>query len=180
MWTSSIGNYGALPLPHSWTSDIDDVLDVELNRKLPEKDNIRVEVALRNALALFERRGPDVAEILSQPRVCQEIGSRKIDGEMLRPGWSLDLTLNDPRSGKPWDPSRPEVQSRVKELVRSTQSYFIIGSPPCTPFSPLQEISRAKRDPRVMEDELNRGKAHINFCLQIYKIQLAGKKHFIP
>ena len=30
-----------------------------------------------------------------------------------------------------------------------------------------------------MKDELDRGKAHINFCLQIYKMQLAGKKHFI-
>ena len=66
--------------------NIDDVPDDELNRKLPERDNIRVEVTPRNALALFERRGPDVAEILSQPRVCQEIGSRKINGDVLRPG----------------------------------------------------------------------------------------------
>ena len=48
--------------------DIDDVSHYELNGKLPEKDKIRVEVTLRNALALFERRGPDVAEIFSQPR----------------------------------------------------------------------------------------------------------------
>ena len=75
--------------------------DDELNRKLPDKDDIRVEVTLRNAVALFERRCPDVAEISSQPRVCQEIGSRKIDGETLKPGWRLDLTMSDPRSGKP-------------------------------------------------------------------------------
>ena len=87
--------------------------------------------------------------------------------------------MNAPRSGKPWDLSRPEVQNRFKQLVRSTQPYFIIRSPPCTPFSPLQKISRAKRDFRVMEDELNRGKAHINFCLQIYKMQLAGERHFV-
>ena len=46
--------------------DIDDVPDDELNRELAEKDNIRVEVTLRNALALFERKGTDVAEIFSQ------------------------------------------------------------------------------------------------------------------
>ena len=69
--------------------DIDDVPDEELNRKLPEKDNIRVEVTLRSALTLYERKGPDVAEIFSQPRVCQEICSRKINGEALKPGWSL-------------------------------------------------------------------------------------------
>ena len=50
--------------------DIDDVSDDELNCKLPEKDNIRVEVTLRNTFALFERRGPVVAEIFSQPRFC--------------------------------------------------------------------------------------------------------------
>ena len=36
--------------------DIDDVPVDEPNRKLPEKDSIRVEVTLRNALALFEKR----------------------------------------------------------------------------------------------------------------------------
>ena len=30
-----------------------------------------------------------------------------------------------------------------------------------------------------MEDELNRGKAQINSCSQIYKMQLASKRHFI-
>ena len=87
--------------------------------------------------------------------------------------------MNDLRTGKPWDLSRPEVQNQARQLVRSTQPYFIIGSPPCTPFSPVQDISRAKRDPRVMQEELNRGKAHINFGLQIYKMQLTGKRNLV-
>ena len=40
-------------------------------------------------------------------------------------------------------------------------------------------ISRAKRDARVMEDELNRGKAHMRFCLDIYGMKLAAKRHFM-
>ena len=134
--------------------DVNDVTDEELNKQLPAPDNIRVELTLRNALKLFERRGPDVAEIFSQPRVCQEVGGRRFQGEELRPGWSLDLTMNDPKTGKPWDLSQSSVQSRVRKLVRSTKPYCLIGSPPCTPFSPLQEISRAKRDPKVMAEEL--------------------------
>ena len=159
--------------------DVNDVTDEELNKQLPAPDNIRVELTLRNALKLFERRGPDVAEIFSQPRVCQEVGGRRFQGEELRPGWSLDLTMNDPKTGKPWDLSQASVQSRVRKLVRSTKPYCLIGSPPCTPFSPLQEISRAKRDPKIMAEELRQGQAHINFCLQLYAMQIAGKRHFI-
>ena len=42
-------------------------------------------------------------------------------------------------------------------------------------FSPLQEISRSKRDPRVMARELRDAKAHVKFCLEIYSMQLAEK-----
>ena len=113
-------------------------------------------------------------EIFSQPRVCQEANHHG-----LRPGWSLDLTAKDPATGQGWDLSDPAVQSRVRKLVHHTQPFCIIGSPPCTAFSPLQEIGRAKRDPRVMERELNQGKAHIRFCLEIYLIQLKAKRHFV-
>ena len=146
---------------------VDDVSDRELHRRLPERDNIRVELTMRNAIELFERKGPDVSEIFSQPRVCMEADRRSFDGERLRPGWSLDLTMNDPKSGRPWDLADKAVQSRVRKLVRTTKPFCIIGSPPCTPFSRLQEISRAKRDPKIMEEELRRGREHVNFCLQI-------------
>ena len=159
--------------------DVQNTSDEVMNRALPHEDNIRVELVLRNALELYERKGPDVSEIFSQPRICQEVSGRTFNGETLRPGWSLDLTTLDPATGERWDLSRPEVQSRVKRLIRTTQPLFVVGSPPCTPFSPLQEISRAKRDANVMAEELRRGKAHIRFCLEIYAMQLSAKRHFI-
>ena len=82
---------------------VDDVPDHELHRKLDEPDDLRVEVTMRNAQDVFERKGPDMAEIFSQPRVCQEADRRNFDGERPRPGWSLDLTMNDPRTGEAWD-----------------------------------------------------------------------------
>ena len=129
------------------TCDVDNESDDRLRRKLGCVDDVRVELTLRNAIELFERKGPDVAEIFSQPRICQELSGRKFEGQTLRPGWSLDLTMLDPKTGKSWDLSRPEVQSRVIKLVRDTKPYCVVSSPPCTPFSPLQEISRKKRDP---------------------------------
>ena len=64
-------------------------------------------------------------------------------------------------------------------MVRTTKPYFIIGSPPCTAFSPLQEISRKKRDPKVMAKQLESAKRHIRFCLEVYAMQIAGKRHFV-
>ena len=91
----------------------------------------------------------------------------------------MDLTMNDPKTGRAWDLADKDVQSRVKKLIRSTQPYCIIGSPPCTPFSRLQEISRRKRDPKVVAEELRKGKEHIRFCVQVYRMQLAAKRHFV-
>lgn len=94
---------------------VDNTADEELHRLLEKIDSVRVELTLKDALALFERHVPDVAEIISQPRVCQEAAGRPFEGTSLRPGWSLDLTTADPRTGLRWELSQPEVQSRLRK-----------------------------------------------------------------
>ena len=63
--------------------------------------------------------------------------------------------------------------------VRDTKPYCVIGSPPCIAFSPRQEIGRSRRDPKVMNRELEEGKAHVRFCLELWEIQLREFRHFI-
>ena len=99
--------------------------------------------------------------------------------DVLTPGWSLDLTTVDPLNGRPWDLSVPTVQSRVRKLVRDTRPFCIVGSLPCTAFSPLQEISRAKRDPKKMLKDLEMAKKHVKFCVELYKMQIRDKRHFV-
>ena len=130
--------------------ETDAISDDKLRRDIGKVDDIRVELTLKNALKLFERKGPDVVEIFSQPRLCQEIAGRSFGGTILRPGFSLDFTMDDPATGQPWDLSKTAVQSRTIKLVLDVKPSCAVGSPPCTAFSPLQEISRAKRDPKVM------------------------------
>ena len=79
---------------------IDDTSDLELHRVLKVVDNIRVEITLKQASKLYERVGPDVAEIYSQPRVCQEVDGRKFGGDSLRPGWSSISRTKTPRPAK--------------------------------------------------------------------------------
>ena len=82
--------------------------------------------------------------------------------------------MDDPATGQPWDLSRPAVQSRVTKLVRDVKPFGVVGSPPSTAFSPSQEFSRAKRDPKVMVKEVKDGKDHVKFCIEIYRIRLEG------
>ena len=158
---------------------LDDTPDQIINRQLDEATNVRVELTLKGALDMFLKKGPDICEIFSQPRVCQEAAMREYGGTKLRPGWSLDLTMKDPESGEPWDLSKVHVQNRVRQLVRTTQPYCIIGSPPCTAFSPLQNISKFKRDPNIVKEELRQAKAHVRFCIEIYLMQVRGHRHFV-
>ena len=137
--------------------ETDNVSDDKLNRDIGQADDIRVELTLKNALKLFERKGPVVVEMFSQPRLCQEIAGRSFGGITLRPGFSLDLTMDDPATGQPWDLSKTAVQTRVSKVVRDVKPFCVVGSPPCTAFSSLQETSRAKRDPKIMAKELKDG-----------------------
>ena len=122
---------------------------------------------LKGAQELYRRKHPAVAELYSQPRVCHDAATQRFGNVVLKPGWSLDLTTKDPSTGRPWDLSDRRVQRKVKALVRATEPFCIIGSPPCTAFSALQELSRKKRDPRVVGAEFDAARAHIKFCLEI-------------
>ena len=100
-----------------------------LNRYLDEPDDIRVELIMRQAVAMYMRKNADVVEVYSQPRIAQEAAEYSKDGRSLRPGWSLDLRRADPKTGEPWDLSSQKVQSRVVKMMNETKPLFLIGSP---------------------------------------------------
>ena len=60
------------------------VPDAELQRPLPEPDDIRVELVLRGAQSLYQRKAPDIAEVYSNPRVCQEATGQLYHGMKLK------------------------------------------------------------------------------------------------
>ena len=113
----------------------DDVGDQELYKLMPIRDNVRVELIMKQALSMYQRKGADVVELFSQPRIAQEAGLRRYSGTKITAGWSLDLTMRDPETDKPWDLSRKEVQAKVRKMVVEGKPFMLIGSPPCTAFS---------------------------------------------
>ena len=45
-------------------------------------------------------------------------------------GWSLDWTMKDPETDRPWDLSKTEVQAKVRRMVSKDKPFMLIGSPP--------------------------------------------------
>ena len=83
----------------------------------------------------------DVSEFYSPPRVtayASRLG--------LSPGFALDLTVIDPDDGKPWDFDTKEKRDKAFAKVKEEKPKLLIGSPMCTPFSLLQNLSKDKGD----------------------------------
>ena len=116
----------------------EDTPDVILMRPLATPTTIRVELTLKSTAQYFKRRKDDVVEMYSPPRIVQEVGLRQYGGVRLKPGWSLDLTLNDPVTKQAWDFTKSSCRQRAWEMVQSGEPFMLIGSPPCTAFSSLQ------------------------------------------
>ena len=74
----------------------------------------------------------DVSEIFSPVRVT---GHCKIFG--LKPGSAMDLATG-------WDFDRASDRARAAEVVMKEKPKLLIGSPPCTFFSQLQELNKAR------------------------------------
>ena len=73
----------------------------------------------------------------------------------------------------------PEKVERVKYRVETYKPFVLIGSPPCTAFCSLRNVSQAKRDPEVMKQELARAEAHVRVCMELYTIQVAGGRYVV-
>ena len=78
------------------------------------------------------RLGVDIVEVYSPERinkVCVKYG--------LIPGASFDLTIG-------WDLSNKDDQAKAWKIVFDDKPLIIIGSPPCTLFSTLQELVKCR------------------------------------
>ena len=125
----------------------------------------------RNILAAIIR-GVDVTEVFSPERV-NKLASRF----GLVPGASMDLTTG-------YDFNLEADRRKAWKEIKKSNPYVIIGSPPCTMFSNLQELNKyVHRDnPEWLarfEEEKRKASRHIEFCIQLYRYQLRQGRHFI-
>ena len=115
-------------------------------------------------------RGVDVTEVYSQPRIaaaCMEVG--------LIGGSSLDL-----RTG--WDLSKPVQQRKDSQVIMKESPKLLIGSPPCTLFSNLQNINLAFRGAQWEHEFYERrrkAEVHLKFCCKLYKLQQSLGRYYL-
>ena len=56
--------------------------------------------------------------------------------------------------------------------MEESKPFMLIGSPPCTMFSTLQNLSKAKRNEEEFNLKMEIARKHVRFCVELYKIQL--------
>ena len=82
-----------------------------------------------------------------------------------------------------WDFSKGSHRTSAWKLIKEQDPYCIIGSPPCTMFSMLQELTKSvkKNDPAWCRHEefVAQATRHIDVCCGLYMYQLKRGKHFI-
>ncbi len=113
-------------------------------------------MALKKAVAVA-MLGVDITEIYSPERVA------KVAAKFgLRAGSSFDLTNG-------WDFNIAEHRRKAWSKIKDESPYMLIGSPPCTYFSMLQELNVAvhghKPDWKAkFDEEVREAKIHVEFC----------------
>ena len=117
-----------------------------------------------------------VAEVYSAPRVTH--AAKMLPELGIAPGYALDLSTVD-ENGTPRDFDRADMREKARKMQREEEPMLLIGSPMCTEFSALLNLSAAKRDPVVVAGKLKRARNHLAFCCEMYEYQVAHGRYFL-
>ena len=116
--------------------------------------------------------GVDITEVYSPERVAKV--ARRFG---LRAGSSFDLTNG-------WDFNLEDHRKKAWTKIKEESPYLLVGSPPCTYASMLQELNVAVHGhkPEWMakfDEEKRKAKIHVAFCCTLYQEQLRQGRHFL-
>ena len=125
-------------------------------------------------------RGASVEEILEIAEIYNpERFTSQANRFGLRPGFAIDLSLYKNNKEEHWDLSKEEDQKRLKFLQQQEKPMLLIGSPPCGPFSPLQNLSKNKRTAEENEAILAEGRLHLEVAVDAYHRQIDNGRYFL-
>ena len=119
----------------------------------------------------------DVAEIYL--RAIRRDLSPRANAFGLRPGFAIDLTIEKDDGGDHWDLSRKKDQDELRMLQKVERPLFLVGSPPCGPFSPLQNLSKHKRTEEENQAILAEGKTHLKVACDAYEERCRNGRFFL-
>jgi hypothetical protein len=164
--TANVGQIAGAKRPQVDDADWDD-----LAKRLRTAKSADVPMAARSGDA--EMRGAlmalgdpcvDVMEVFSPGRFTRKTGAFDLRG-----GMALDL-----RTG--WNLSEPEQVKKAWEIWEESRPVLLVMSPMCKAFSVLQNLSKDSEKYRATLEE---GVAHLKFCMEMAKAQLAAGRYFL-
>ena len=117
-----------------------------------------------------------VSEIYSPPRVTKTI--KMMPSSEVLAGFALDLTTHD-TDGRAWNFDEEDMRQRARKRQDTEKPMFLIGSPPCTVYSPLQAMNAHKRDPEEVRREQVRAGVHMEFVTSLYREQVLAGRYFL-
>ena len=118
-----------------------------------------------------------VDEVYSPPRVTKAANERPRLGVSGRN--AFDITHKD-KNGRRWDFSKIADRREARAKIKAEEPDWVIGSPPCTPFSVLNDRwNYPKMCPLEVDRRKAEGRVHLAFCAEIYLDQLRRGAHFL-
>ena len=118
--------------------------------------------------------GNDILDFYSPPRITH---MAKLMG--LQPGYASDFTVKGP-DGLRWDFTRARDRLEAWKLTLRDRPYLIIGSPPRTAFSILQNLNKKHLEEYgKLQEKLREGLVHLEFCARLYNHQLHQGLYFL-
>ena len=92
-------------------------------------------------------------------------------------GSTFDLRRD--ANGVAWDFTKAADRERARRQIRREKPFLVVGSPPCTEFSSVQNLNRRF----FTEEEARRRWAEattlLGFALEVYQMQLDAGRHFL-
>ncbi len=113
-----------------------------------------------------------VVELFSPPRVTKALPA----GTRLVAGSTFDLHADV--DGTRWDFSKAQDRKLALERIRAEEPFLVIGSPPCTMFSSLQNLSATKGTAEWKERRRS-AEVLLVFAAAVYKLQTLSGRHFL-
>ena len=78
-----------------------------------------------------------------------------------------------------YDFTDEKVRDAAKKEIDQNDTDVIVMSPPCTKFSSQQRSNETKKRKRVIRGQQKAATMHIDFCIEIMKMQMAAGRYFI-
>ena len=92
---------------------------------------------------------------------------------------ALDLRTLKPNQ-QPWDFTKRSDRQEARDLINRLQPQWIIGSPPCTPYSIWNfGINYKRMDQEKAKKMLAEGQVHLNFMCSLYRNQIRRGRYFL-